>query len=186
MQAGESTRVYLDTIWNCASVGGLLPEQVWDAEPIPTRGLAPGRPSGSAMPLLWSHAEFLKLLIASEHGRPLELLDAVAERYLGARATRAARWHWRDEVPVERLEKGLGLTIEARRAFTIHFGFDGWRQIEERAAAPEPFGLWAVRFTAAELAAHTRLDFTRRYEDGWEGRDHGVEFVAGPIAQRIT
>ena len=29
--------------------GGLLPEQVWYGDPIPERGLFPGRPSGSAM-----------------------------------------------------------------------------------------------------------------------------------------
>ena len=77
MQAGEDPIEYLRTMWNCASVGGLLPEQVWDAAPIPALGLEPGRPSGSAMPLLWSHAEFLKLLIARERGRPIELLTRV-------------------------------------------------------------------------------------------------------------
>jgi len=184
MQAGEPTLAYLETIWNCASVGGLLPEQVWDSEPIPARGLAPGRPSGSAMPLLWSHAEFLKLLIASEDRRPLELLAAVEARYGGAAAHRAAAWHWRDEVPVECLEVGLALEVEARAPFTLHFGFDGWRQIQEREAEPRPFGMWGVRFAADDLAAHGRLDFTRRYPHGWEGRDHAVRFVQGPIAHR--
>ncbi len=51
LQAGEEPLPYLQTIWNCASQGGLLPEQVWDAAPIPSLGLLPGRPSGSAMPL---------------------------------------------------------------------------------------------------------------------------------------
>ena len=34
-----------------ASPGGMIPEQVWDADPIPERRLYPGGPSGSAMPL---------------------------------------------------------------------------------------------------------------------------------------
>jgi glucoamylase len=83
LQAGEESVSYLQTMWNCASQGGLLPEQVWDAAPIPSRELAPGRPSGSAMPLLWAHAEFLKLLVARESGRPAELLQAVELRYRG-------------------------------------------------------------------------------------------------------
>jgi glucoamylase len=186
MQAGEQTLPYLETIWNCASVGGLLPEQVWDAAAIPARGLAPGRPSGSAMPLLWSHAEFLKLLVASEDRRPLELLNAVEARYGGANPQPAAAWHWRDEVPVEHLELGLALAIEARCPFTLHFGFDGWRQVQEREALPQPFGMWGVRFAATDLAAHARLDFTRRYRDGWEGRDHAVEFVSEPIAHGLS
>lgn len=59
MQAGHDSLPYLQTIWNCASAGGLLPEQVWDTAAIPSRELEPGRPSGSAMPLLWTHAEAL-------------------------------------------------------------------------------------------------------------------------------
>ena len=84
LQAGEDPLPYLRTMWCCASPGGLLPEQVWDADPIPERGLYPGRPSGSAMPLVWAHAEFLKLLMARERGRPVEWLDSV-ERHFGHR-----------------------------------------------------------------------------------------------------
>lgn len=186
LQAGEQALSYLETIWNCASVGGLLPEQVWDAAPIPARGLAPGRPSGSAMPLLWAHAEFLKLLIASEDGRPLELLEAVAARYGGAELKPAAAWHWRDEVPVDCLERGVGLVIEARAPFTLHFGFDGWRAVAEREAASQPFGMWGVRFAPTDLAGHDSLDFTRRFPEGWEDRDHAVRFLAEPITHRLN
>ena len=35
----------------------LIPEQVWDGSPIPQRRSYPGRPTGSAMPLAWVHAE---------------------------------------------------------------------------------------------------------------------------------
>ena len=179
MQSGEDPIAYLRTMWKCASVGGLLPEQVWDAAPIPALGLEPGRPSGSAMPLLWAHAEFLKLLIAREQRRPIELLSAVEQRYLSGAADQyaaraAAAWHWRDEVPVLRHEAGRALLIEDRRPFTLHFGFDGWQRVEERAAEAKPFGLWSVRLSAAELSAPAQLNFTRRYEERWEGVDHRV------------
>ncbi|HXL97758.1 MAG TPA: glycoside hydrolase family 15 protein, partial [Steroidobacteraceae bacterium] len=179
MQSGEDPISYLRTMWKCASIGGLLPEQVWDAAPIPELGLAPGRPSGSAMPLLWTHAEFLKLLIAREHRRPIELLLAVEQRYRCTAADRfaarvAAAWHWRDEVPVLKHEVGRALLIEDRTAFTLHFGFDGWQWVDERAALEQPFGLWAVRLSAEELTGPSELNFTRRYDDRWEGVDHRV------------
>ena len=44
-----------------AGESGLLPEQVWDSADIPDRGLFIGHPSGSAMPLVWAHAEYVKL-----------------------------------------------------------------------------------------------------------------------------
>jgi len=126
------------------------------------------------MPLLWTHAEFLKLLIAREQGRPLELLQAVEKRYGSAPLHRAKVWHWRDEVPVLRIAKGLALNIEDRRPFTLHVGVDGWQEIQDRDASSQPFGMWAVYFAADKLAQHTQLDFTRRYGGVWEGVDHRV------------
>jgi glucoamylase len=172
MQGGEDPISYLRTMSRCASSGGLLPEQVWDSAPIAELELQPGRPSGSAMPLLWSHAEFLKLLIAREHRRPIELLQVVEDRFAAPEAARA--WHWRDEVPVARLQSERALLIEDRLPFVLHFGVDGWQQVTERTALEQPFGLWAVRLSAQELARSSELNFTRRYDAGWEGVDHRV------------
>lgn len=44
-----------------ANEGGMISEQVWDAPDIPERELFFGRPSGSAMPLVWAHSEYVKL-----------------------------------------------------------------------------------------------------------------------------
>ncbi|HEX4377415.1 MAG TPA: glycoside hydrolase family 15 protein [Steroidobacteraceae bacterium] len=172
MQSGEDPLPYLHTMLRCSSAGGLLPEQVWDSAAIPEAGLEPGRPSGSAMPLLWSHAEFLKLLIAREHRRPIELLQSVEERF--AAPNNAVAWHWRNEVRVLRLESGRGLSIEDRSPFVLHYGFDGWQQVTERAATAQPFGLWSVSFTPLELAKFSAINFTRRYDGRWEGEDHQV------------
>ncbi len=181
LQSGEDPIEYLHTMRNCAGDGGLLPEQVWDTTAIAELGLAPGRPSGSAMPLLWSHAEFLKLMVARERGRPVELLVAVEERYGGTgprgtavTAVAAEVWHWRSEVPVARLRQDRALSIEDREPFTLHFGFDGWRQVQDRVAVAEPFGLWTVRFSVQELSQAAELNFTRRYPRGWENVDHSV------------
>ena len=172
LQAGEDPLPYLETICHCASAGGLLPEQVWDADPVPSRGLRPGRPSGSAMPLLWSHAEFLKLLIARERKRPVELLRSV-EAHFGAPRP-APGWRWRDEAPVWALPAGRGLIVEGKQPFTLHFGWDGWQNVQERDASPGDFGLWRVAFEPAELLPHRSLEFTRRRDGRWEGRDHAV------------
>jgi glucoamylase len=174
MQAGEDSLRYLHTMWKCASVGGLLPEQVWESAPIAARGLLAGRPSGSAMPLLWSHAEFLKLLIARERGRPIELLKCVEERYGGSRVCRPSASHWRTELPVVSIPRGVSLRIEDRSPFSLHFGFNGWQKVQDRDARSQPFGLWSVNLTADELAHCRQVDFTRRFADSWEGANHGV------------
>jgi glucoamylase len=186
---GEDPLSYLQTMWRCSSVGGLLPEQVWDAAPIPDLGLQPGRPSGSAMPLVWAHAEFLKLLVARERRRPVELLHAVEERYALAHqdAHRPSQtssdsqareasgtWHWRDEVPVLELEAGKSLVIEDRVPFALQVGFNGWQRVEARVALEQPFGLWGVRLSSAELSGLKEVNFTRCFGEQWEGMDHRI------------
>jgi glucoamylase len=138
------------------------------------------------MPLLWSHAEFLKLLIAREHGQPVELLQAVAQRYDGKVSRDAPAWHWRHEVPIWRLEAGRALRIQDRQPFTLHFGFDGWKEVQDREALAGPFGLWTVQLTAAELEPHDAVDFTRRYGDNWEEADHRVQLGHIDIEHALT
>lgn len=70
--AGEDPLPYLQAINNMAGDNGMLPEQVWDVAPLPERGLHPGRPSGSAMPLAWAHGEFVKLAASNVLGRPFD------------------------------------------------------------------------------------------------------------------
>jgi glucoamylase len=125
------------------------------------------------MPLLWSHAEFLKLLIAREQGRPLELLQCVEKRYRSSYA-RPSAWHWREELPTASIPRGLALSIEDQCPFSLHFGFDGWQRIEDRAARPQPFGIWSVNLTADELAHCRQVEFTRQFGNSWEGTDHAV------------
>lgn len=174
LQAGEDATPYLTTMNHCASAGGLLPEQVWDTGAIAQKGLFPGRPSGSAMPLLWSHAEFLKLLIARADGSPVELLTDVDGHFKDPEAYRPSARHWRADVPVTTLPFGFSLSIDALQPFTLHWGLDGWQRVQDRDATSAPFGLWVVRLTAEELGKSKRLDFTRHFDVGWEGVDYAV------------
>ena len=65
-----------------AGDGGMIPEQVWDTDDIPARGLCQGRPSGSAMPLAWAHAEYLKLRRSLQDGRMFDRPPQAVRRYL--------------------------------------------------------------------------------------------------------
>ena len=160
--------------------GGLMPEQVWDTTPIPDRDLWPGYPTGSAMPLAWGHAEFLKLLAAQERGKPVEFSDRAWARWRG-RPARARAWRWRHAAPFARLPAGRSVWIEADRPFVLHSGFDDWQQVQDRPSAPLPFGLHGVRLTPAALRGRRALDFTFRFptkdhpqEQQWEGRNYRI------------
>ncbi|MBO1438003.1 glycoside hydrolase family 15 protein [Meiothermus sp. CFH 77666] len=170
--SGEDPRRYLEAMARSASAGGLIPEQVWDGAPIPERGLFPGRPTGSAMPLVWAHAEYLKLFLAWRKGRPAERISSVAERY--QRPHPPAVLHWRSDTPYIAIPPGRTLLLEEARPFALHFGFDGWQGTQELAAVPVGLGRFGVFLKADLLQGHRSLEFTRRFEEGWEAQNHTV------------
>lgn len=172
VDAGEDPLPFLDAMLKSASPGGMIPEQVWDTEPIPGHMLYPGRPTGSAMPLVWAHAEVLKLTLALKHGGPIERLSAVEKRY--AESREPAPLHWRDDSPCTHLVgEGGRLLVEASEPFELHFGHDGWQQPSDRESRPLAFGMHGVLLDPKEAGASRSLEFTRRFESsrGWEGRD---------------
>jgi glucoamylase len=172
---GEDPLTYLETMACMTGPCGLLPEQVWDSAAIPPLSLEPGKPTGSAMPLVWAHAEFLKLLVAREHRCPVERLESVWERY-GGKQPAAPTWYWRSEVPFDTLPAGRSLVIEEQRPFVLHLGWDGWERVEDRPSQPIGLSMHGVRIDASELPMGAVLNFTRLYADvgQWEGEDHAV------------
>lgn len=80
--AGGPARQRLADIAATANAGLLMPEQVWDANPPSgSPGYPPGRPTFSATPLLWTHAQYVRLAVSIDAGRPVERPDVVARRY---------------------------------------------------------------------------------------------------------
>jgi len=185
LAAGEDPLPYLEAMRAAASVGGMIPEQVWDTEPIPERFLFPGRPTGSAMPLVWAHAEFLKLVTAVQDGSPVERLAAVSRRYRRRRAQTIV--HWRSQVPFPELPHDAHLMVEAEEPFVLRFGMDGWKRVTELASSPLGFQLHGVQLAVAETAARQSLEFTRRFlgARGWEGRDWQLKFVTA-LSEKVT
>lgn len=170
--AGEDPLPYLRAMTAAASTGGMIPEQAWDVGPIPERGLYPGRPSGSAMPLVWAHAEFLKLLVAMRDHQPCEWLPAVAARYRQPKTP--AVWHWRSDTPQDHLPQGSALLIEGLRPFGLRLGFDGWQDARELRSQPVGLGMHGVRLEPDVFRGHRSLEFTRHFGENWEGRDYQV------------
>lgn len=60
----------------CASLTGMIPEQIWDGPDLPDRGLSHAGPTGSAAPLGWAHAEYVKLCRSIADRRVFDLPTA--------------------------------------------------------------------------------------------------------------
>jgi glucan 1,4-alpha-glucosidase len=80
LAAGGSGSSYLRTMAGAANAGYMIPEQVWDK---PSTGqLAFGEGTGSATPLAWSMAQFVRLARSIDAGRPVETPALVRDRYV--------------------------------------------------------------------------------------------------------
>jgi glucoamylase len=80
-------KTHLLAIWRTANEGYLLSEQVWDNHPPSGQpGLAAGTGTTSATPLVWEHAQFIRLAFDIAAGRLLEQPAIVARRYLQHRS----------------------------------------------------------------------------------------------------
>ena len=173
LQLGRDPLPYLEMMTRMTGPTGLIPEQVWDGLPLPARGLEPGKPTGGAMPLVWAHAEFLKLLRTRQEKRPIELLNSV-EKHFRRKVADVGTWHWRTDTPFDALPAHRDLLVEMESPFVLHMGFDGRQAVEDRPSAPLAFGRHGVRLRKNEFAGNRVLDFTRYFirDSKWEGADH--------------
>lgn len=69
------------TMAGSANEGGLMAEQVWDR--ADAHGLRFGEGTGSATPLAWAMAQFVRLAVSLDAGHNVETPAVVAKRYLG-------------------------------------------------------------------------------------------------------
>ena len=180
--AGRDPLPLLLAMVRMASPGGMLPEQIWDAPPIPSRGLEPGRATGSAMPLAWAHAEYIKLVVSRSLGRPFDRPERVWQRY-GGRRQRLERVVWCAHAPASELPQGAALTVAMTAPATFRWGFDGWQDIHEQRTTASALGLHTVDIDTLALKSGRSIDLTYRLEPSgeWAGRDFRI--AVGPAAE---
>jgi glucoamylase len=81
---GLDPTLYLASMQQFANEGGMIPEQVWDQANPTESGFRFGGGTGSATPLAWSMAQFLRLAVGAEQKRIVEMPSIVAEHFLKA------------------------------------------------------------------------------------------------------
>src|SRR5690349_3160040 len=79
---GADPTPYLQAMLHFANDGGMIPEQVWDRANPSQGGFAFGAGTGSATPLVWSMAQFMRLAVAAQEKRVVEQPSIVAEHFL--------------------------------------------------------------------------------------------------------
>ena len=176
LAAGRDIKSYVKAMEGFASPTGLLPEQVWDQQDHPAVFMFLGKPTGSAMPLMWAHAEYVKLLRSISDGRVFDLIPEVAKRYLGDRKECQLFEIWKPNRHVRNVKRGYTLRIQVPSAFRLHWTCDEWNTAEDTASTPTTFGISFadIRISTGQQAP---IRFTFFWSDGnfWDGHDYVVE-----------
>ena len=176
LAAGHSTEVCLRAMENLASKTGLLPEQSWDAPDQPEVYMFCGRPTGSAMPLMWAHAEYVKLLRSTQDGKVYDFLPEVAERYLGKKGKRKQLEIWKPNRHVRFMKTTEMLRIHGQAPFLLRWSADGWATAHNTESTQNSLKISYVDLTGLATPAGTEVRFTFFWKDNnrWEGKDYLV------------
>src|SRR5262249_7277464 len=133
--------------------------QVWDAAPIPELELEPGKPSGSAMPLVWAHAEHIKLLRSLTDNAVFDRPPQPVRRYL--REKRVARLRtWRPDWRTESIPVGRRLRIDLPESALVHWSTDAWQTRSDLQTHDTGFGLHSVELATDGLQPGAAITFT--------------------------
>ena len=162
-----------------ANEGGLISEQVWESADIPERELFLGRPSGSAMPLVWAHAEYLKLRRSLQDGAVFDVAPQAQQRYLREKKT-SPFTIWRFSHKCRELPAGRTLRVETMSPATIHWSADNWKTTHDVTTRDTGAGIHVADLPTAPLGAGTELLFTLFWPQAkrWEGVDFTMKVVA--------
>ncbi len=173
LAAGRDVTPYIRALERFAD-GGLLPEQIWDAPDLPAYRLRLGRPIGSAMPLVWAHAEYLTLLRSVADGQVFDLLPAVVERYQARNDCKNLEI-WKPNRHATTVAPLWTLRIQAPAEFLLHWSRDEWRQAHDAPATATQLGIHFVDIPIDRAQqAPIRFTFLWTAENRWEGRDYAV------------
>ena len=150
----EAALELLKTMGRQTSECGLLPEQIWDADDIPERELFNGHPSGSGMPLVWAHAEYIKLLRSLHANAMWDAVPQTTERYVHAKHP-ASFQIWRPEQRRGFATAGKDLRIDLDAPATVTWKLAGKQ--ESAQTADSGVGMHTVRLPLASLTPGTAV-----------------------------
>jgi glucoamylase len=180
LAAGRDVGRYLRAMERFATAAGLLPEQVWDAPDLPRARMFLGRPTGSPMPLMWAHAEYIKLLRSARDGQVFDRIPAIVERYQGRRRHDPMEV-WTFNRRVRSVRPGTTLRVQAATPFRLRWSADEWSVVEDTASTPTALGIEFVDVPIARLqAAPIRFTFFWPERERWEGRDFVIAVEKSP------
>jgi glucoamylase len=176
LAAGREPKPFIEALEKFANPGGMIPEQLWDAKDLPKRHLKFGGPTGSAMPLCWSHAEYISLVRSAHDGVCFDRVEPVFQRYV-ANPVVSRHEIWTFRHPLRRMAQGKTLRIIVATDATIVWSADDWASTNKAETTP----ISALNMSFADLPTvacpdGAMIEFTFFWKEArrWEGRNYSA------------
>lgn len=181
LAAGNDIAPLIRAYERFATCGQMMPEQVWDEASRPERHLRFGQPAGSAVPLVWAHAEYLKLLRSTVDGKVFDRIEPVYERYCerngNVSPNHGIEIHSRRR-PAQAIDAGRTLRILDERKFDVLWTGDGWQT--QKAVSSRALGSAGFSADIVPTNGCCELEWTLHWpeQDAWLGYNVKVKIDA--------
>ena len=166
-----------------ATLGQMMPEQVWDEANLADAGLEIGEPAGSAVPLVWAHAEYLKLLRSAVDGKVFDRIDSVYERYCSPEGRKEVRRHleiYSRLRPIQKIVAGDTLRILDDGHFEVIWSADGWKTTQTNLCRSLGSAGYSADLSTAPNQASGGLSWTLHWpeQNRWLGYNVEIKIEA--------
>ncbi|SPE61437.1 Glucoamylase [Verrucomicrobia bacterium] len=179
LAAGRDPKPFIAAMEKFANHGGMISEQLWDADDLPDGSMKRGYPTGAAMPLCWSHAEYVSLVRSRHDGVCFDRVEPAFQRYV-ANPVKSHHEIWSLRHPLRHVSRGKILRIILGNEATIIWSTDAWAQTNKSDTRHESeLNLWFVDFPTKDWAAGTVVTFTCFWarSQRWQGHNWQVSVL---------
>jgi glucoamylase len=153
---------------------GLIPEQIWDTDDIPEKELFFGQHSGSAMPLVWAHSEYIKLCYSIKQKKIFDMSPHAEERYIKKKIA-CPFVVWRFSWPCTIVPKGKNLRIETEAEAMVRWSADRWKTIQDTDTWNTRLGIYVADIELKETETD-KIYFTFFWKKAnhWENQNFSI------------
>src|SRR5215468_1572129 len=179
LAAGRDPKSFITTIEDFSNEGGMLTEQIWDGPDLPHARMKRGCPTGAAMPLCWSHAEYVSLVRSRHDGVCFHRIDPAYQRYVVNSVPNRFEI-WTLHYPMRRMPHGKILRIILAEEASVTWTTDNWQRTNKsQTLSQEQLNLWFADFPTKEWPVGSVFVFTIFWErdQRWENRNWQVSVV---------
>jgi glucoamylase len=146
-----------------------------------------GKPTGAAMPLCWSHAEYIELVRSYHDGICFDRIEPAFQRYVRQPLPRCREiWGFRHQIRSIPLGKALLMIVAAKA--TLVWSADGWANTNRSETTDlDSLHLSFCDLPTEGLPGGSVVEFTFFWKTAqqWEGKNWQVQIQAPLLPQPL-